>query len=161
MGRSGAGPLVITPACWQVDDVAFVMSAATGTVWTVDPAAARISPAFTAFRAVAVAATLGILWLIEGRPDKPKPSKRLLRFDLATGADVGGAELPVALDRLSTGRLGVFGVSDEHVMWIAGPDGQRAGRVWRAEPGEQWIAVDADRGLAFTLRSGRSARRGI
>ena len=144
------------PRLLEVDDAAFVMSAATGTVWTVDPAAARITPAFTAFRAVAVAATLGILWLIEGRPDKPKPSKRLLRFDLATGADVGGAELPVALDRLSTGRLGVFGVSDEHVMWIAGPDGQRAGRVWRAEPGEQWIAVDADRGLAFTLRPARS-----
>ena len=143
------------PRLIQADDDQYVMSAATGEVWSIDPVGARITPAFTAFRAIAVVAAFGILWVLEGRPDKPKPSKRLLRFDLATGQDVGGAELAVAVEQLAAGRLGVWGVSDEQVVWIAGPDGQRAGRVWRAEPGESWIAVDPDRGVAFAVHGSK------
>jgi hypothetical protein len=137
---------------------AFALGAATGEVWAVDVADARVTEAFTAFRAIAVVAAFGILWLLEGRPDKPKASKRLLRFDLATGQDVGGAELAVAVERLVTGRLGVWGISDDHLVWIAGPDGERAGRVWRAAVGEQWLAVDPDRGIAFAAHGSTFGR---
>src|SRR5262249_49776644 len=139
------------PRLLQADAETYVICAATGVVWSVDVDGARVTERYTAFRAIAVAVAFGILWLLEGRPDKPKPSKRLLRFDLATGQDVGGAELAVAVEQLVAGRLGVWGLSDEQLVWIAGPDGQRAGRVWRAEPGERWVAVDADRGLAFAV----------